>query len=162
MWMSSARKVGMSDNFIAIMQREREYTNKKREYNQYQEWKKNRNVKRAADEAKYGYDPKHAMHLVRLCRCARELLTTGKLNVKRPDAEELLAIRNGAWEYDKLVEYAERQDKELQVIYDICTILPKTPNVAKLEELCISMIERALSKTSLYNLRKSLHKLAFN
>lgn len=144
-WMSAARKVGMSDNFIAVMQKEREYTNKKREHDQYCEWKKNRNAKRAADEAKFGYDPKHAMHLVRLCRCARELLETGRLIVKRPDAAELLDIRRGAWTYDALVEYAENEDKALQVLYETCTALPKTPDFHFLENLCIELVEQALS-----------------
>jgi uncharacterized protein len=144
MWLSAARKVGMSDNFIEVMQKERAYTNKKREYDQYQEWKKNRNPKRAADEAKFGYDGKHAGHLVRLLRCCRELLMTGKLIVKRPDAEELLVIRNGAWSFEQLMEYAEAEDKALQTIYETSTALPKTPDVAAIETMSISMIERSL------------------
>jgi len=44
-------------------------------------------------EAKFGFDTKHAMHLIRLLRMAREILETGVVHVKRPDAEELSAIR---------------------------------------------------------------------
>mgnify|MGYP001607055563 CR=1 FL=1 len=46
---------------------------------------------------------KHAMHLVRLMRMCKEILITCEVVVKRPDREELLAIRNGAWSYYKLI-----------------------------------------------------------
>ena len=34
-WMAAARKIGFDDNFILLMQKEREYTGKKREWDQY-------------------------------------------------------------------------------------------------------------------------------
>lgn len=89
---------------------------------------------------------KHAMHLVRLMRMAREVLTEGEVIVKRPDAEELLAIRRGAWSYDELVEWAERQDKELQEIYKTSTVLPKKPNRNALDQLCQEVLEEALRR----------------
>ena len=145
-WLSAARKIGLSDNFILLMQKERAYTNAKREYDQYENWKKNRNPKRAADEAKYGMDCKNAYHLVRLCREARELLTTGKLIVKRPDRQELLDIRNGAWNYEQLIDFAEKEEKEMEELYNTTTILPKTPDRDKLDKLCIRLIEKSFSK----------------
>jgi predicted nucleotidyltransferase len=144
-WMAAARKVGLNDNFIEIMQRERAYTSKKREWDQYQNWKQNRNPERAADEAKYGCDLKHAYHLVRLTRMSREILLTGKVIVKRPDREELLAIRNGAWNYDRIAAFVEKEEKELNTLYDTANLLPKTPDMKKLDELCIQLVEGALS-----------------
>ena len=47
------------------------------------------------------------MHLVRLMRTGLEVLETGDLHVRRPDAQELLAIRDGALSYDALVAEAE-------------------------------------------------------
>jgi predicted nucleotidyltransferase len=155
-WESCARKIGMSDNFIQVMQKERQYTGLKREWDQYQEWKRSRNKERYALEEKWGYDCKHAGHLVRLLRCAREILTTGQVNVRRPDAEELLTIRNGAWTYDQVVEFAEREDQALQDIYKTCSILPKTPDQEKLDQLCIRLVEKSLSKTSWYSVKKRL------
>lgn len=102
---------------------------------------------------------KHASHLVRLLRCAREILTTGEVNVRRPDAEELLAIRNGAWTYDQVVEFAEREEQALQEAYKTCAILPKTPDQEKLDQLCIRLVERSLSKTSWYSVKKQLTKI---
>lgn len=144
-WMAAARKIGLSDNFIQIMQRERQYTSAKREWDQYQNWKKTRNPARAALEEKFGYDTKHAYHLVRLIRMCREVLTTGKVIVKRPDREELLAIRNGAWTYDQLIEFTEKEELELNELYLTSTTLPKVPDRNKLDKLCIELVEKSLS-----------------
>jgi uncharacterized protein len=143
-WLSAARTVGLSDNFIQIMQLERKYTSAKREWDQYQNWKTNRNPKRAELEEKYGLDCKHAYHLVRLIRMCKEILTTGKVNVKRPDREELIAIRKGAWNYDQLIEFADKEEQELNEIYNTCNILPKFPDKNKLDQLCVELVERSL------------------
>lgn len=143
-WQAAARKIGLSDNFIAIMQQERQYTSAKREWDQFQNWRKTRNPARSALEEKYGYDTKHAYHLVRLIRMCREVLTTGKVIVKRPDREELLAIRNGAWTYEQLIDFAEREDKALNELYQSSEVLPKIPNKEKLDQLCIKLVENSL------------------
>lgn len=158
-WVSAARRVGLDDNFIYLMQKEREYTGKKREWDQFKNWERTRNKDRASLEAKYGYDTKHGYHLVRLIRMCREILTTGKVIVKRPDFEELLHIRNGGWECDYLIDWAERQDKELDELYKVCDVLPKMPDRDYLDNLCIKLVERSLSKYSWYNVSKYLRKL---
>lgn len=141
---AAARTVGYDENFIRLLDLERQHKARKTEWEQYQHWKATRNPARAEIEAKYGYDAKHAMHLVRLLRMAREILTTGAVVVKRPDREELLAIRSGAWSYDQLIEWAERQDAELQVIAK-SSPLPHAPDRAKLDDLCMSIVEEALA-----------------
>ncbi len=161
-WMAAARKIGLSDNFIEIMQRERQYTSAKREWDQYQNWRKTRNSARAALEEKYGYDTKHAYHLVRLIRMCREVLTTGKVIVKRPDREELLSIRNGSWTYEQLIEFAEKEERELNELYNTSTILPKVPDKDKLDRLVIQLVERSLSKYSWYSIRKSIQSILEN
>jgi hypothetical protein len=143
-WQAASRKIGLSDNFIEVMKLERQYAGAKREWDQYQEWKSNRNKARSALEEKYGYDTKHAYHLVRLIRMCREILTTGKVLVKRPDREELLTIRNGAWSYEQLIEFAEREEKEINELYLTSTALPKIPDKEKLDELCIRLVEQSL------------------
>lgn len=47
------------------------------------------------NEIELGYDPKEAGHLIRFLREGLEILTEGIINVRRPDAQELLAIRKG-------------------------------------------------------------------
>ena len=106
-----------------------EYNHDKDTWTNYWSWKKNRNVTRSALEEENGYDTKHAMHLVRLLRMGAEALETGILQVKRPDAQELLAIRNGAWTYEELVEYAEKMDKHVREVLYKTTKLPRTPDI---------------------------------
>lgn len=91
-----------------------EYTAARDTWSNYWTWKRERNASRSALEEAHGYDTKHAMHLVRLERMGYEALTQGVINVKRPDAQELLEIRGGKWSYDELLEYAEDMDSQIQ------------------------------------------------
>lgn len=106
-----------------------EYKAKKETHKNYWTWKRNRNHARSELEEKFGYDSKHAMHLVRLLRMGREALTTGELIIKRPDAQELLNIRNGEWSYEELVEYAEEMDNEIRNVLYKSSELRKKPNI---------------------------------
>jgi uncharacterized protein len=143
LWPAAARTVGVSDNLIDVMARERRYETAKREWDHFQTWRKQRNPARAELEERFGYDTKHAMHLVRLLRMCREILTTGKVVVRRPDAAELLAIRAGAWEYERIVEWAEREDQALQ---DVAaqSALPKAPDVHRIDAACVEIMQEAL------------------
>jgi len=85
---------------------------------------------------------KHGMHLVRLLRMCREILTHGLVFVRRPDFQELLAIRHGAWNYYDLVTWAEKQDAELTELAK-ASKLPKQPNRHKLDRLCIELVEES-------------------
>ncbi len=98
-----------------------------------------RNPVRLELEEKYGYDTKHAMHLVRLTRMCKEIFETGKVNVKRPDAEELISIRNGAWTFGQLEEWAETETQALRVAAQTSS-LPADCDHAELDRLCINMI----------------------
>ena len=138
---AAARAIGYDENFIELLDRERHYTGRKREWDNYQTWKKTRNATRAELEAKFGMDTKHAMHLVRLMRVCREVLTTGEYNVYRLDAEELLAIRAGSMTHEGLNLFAEAEDKALTELMKTCTFLPKEPDRKRLDELCAGLIE---------------------
>lgn len=128
-------------NVQEIVGAEKRYHAAMQNWNSYQSWKKQRNPARAELEAKFGYDTKHAMHLVRLLRMCREILSRGEMIVKRPDAEELLAIRRGAWKYDDLIAWAEQQDAEMQELY-AKSELPRAPNVEFLNLRCCDIQER--------------------
>jgi hypothetical protein len=106
-----------------------EYKLAKEKHKQYWDWKNNRNEVRSELEEQFGYDTKHAMHLVRLLRMGKEALEEGVLRVKRPDAEELLAIRSGSWTYEECVEYAEHMDAMIRDTLYKTTSLPKKPNL---------------------------------
>jgi len=144
---AAGKLLGFDDNFLEYLDRERRYKAALQQYKQYENWKATRNKARAKLEAHYGYDTKHAAHLVRLMRMAKEILSTGNVIVRRPDAEELLEIRNGAWSFDKLMSWADSAEHELDIIYKSGNSpLPKRPNQKALDNLCISLIERALSE----------------
>ncbi len=72
---------------------------------------------------------KHAMHLVRLLRMGIEALRDEEIVVRRPDAAELLEIRNGSMTYDEIVEYAEAMDKEVREVWYKKTKLRKKPDI---------------------------------
>lgn len=139
-WMVIQKATNASDEFIALMMKEKNYTNAMNDWTAYQDWKSGRNEKRRVLEEKYGYDTKHAMHLVRLLRMAMEIMETGKVNVCRPDAEDLKAIRNGLWKYDTLEAYAEDCDLKLNELYKITT-LPKQPDRVFVDQLCQRVIK---------------------
>jgi len=145
---SAGRLLGYSDNFLELLDRERKYKSAIKGYKQFKEWEKNRNPTRAELERKFLFDTKHASHLVRLLKMAKEILTERKVIVCRPDADELLAIRNGSWDYDTLISWAENQDKEIQGFYNSGkSVLPKKPNIKKLDALCVKLVEKSLSWT---------------
>jgi predicted nucleotidyltransferase len=95
-----------------------EFRHARTDWKDYWTWKRNRNEARAKLEAQFGFDTKHAMHLVRLMRMAKEILTEGKVIVRRPDAEDLLRIRNGEFDYDWLMKWAADTDAELTAMYE--------------------------------------------
>jgi uncharacterized protein len=143
LYIAAARSIGLDSNVIAIVDQEKRYQTAQQQWGQYQDWLKNRNPARAALEAQHGYDCKHGSHLVRLMRVCAEILKTGEIHVKRPDAAELLSIRQGAWSYDRLIEWAREQDAAMEDLYKK-TSLPREPKRAKINELIIELNERAL------------------
>lgn len=120
---------GLGVPLMVVKYRKDEYRQSKETHKNYWSWKNNRNAARGTLEEQFGYDTKHAMHLVRLLRMGKEALKTGELIVKRPDAEELLAIRNGTWSYEEVVRYAESMDNEVTKELYNKTNLPKKPDV---------------------------------
>jgi predicted nucleotidyltransferase len=117
------------------------YESAKETWSNYWTWKKNRNEKRSILEEQFGYDTKHAMHLVRLLRMGAEVLQTGVLHVRRPDAAELLSIRDGAWSYDQVVSYAEEMDRLVREELLQKTALPQKPNVKLAADLMLEIQE---------------------
>ncbi len=110
-----------------------------RMWKDYWGWKKNRNEARAKLEEHHGFDTKHAMHLMRLLRMSHEILREGKVIVRRPDAQDLLAIRDGSFNYAQLVETAERMDAELDDLYEAST-LPHTADKEAINDLYIQVV----------------------
>jgi predicted nucleotidyltransferase len=134
-----SRKYDLKEEVVSLLNREREYKRASEQYHSWLNWKENRNPDRHQLEMKSGYDTKHASHLVRLMRMGYEILTEGKVIVKRPDREEILSIKNGAWSYDKVMEYANSMQKKLDEAYKT-TKLPKNVNFEKVNDLYHSLV----------------------
>jgi predicted nucleotidyltransferase len=140
-WISSGVELGFADNFLEMLQQEKQYQRARREYQSWQKWKKERNPRRKEAEEKYGYDVKHAMHLVRLLLMCKEILQTGEMQVERSDAKDvLIPIKNGEWSYGKLLEFEADMNAELEKLYETST-LQHSPKRDEIEALGIHIIE---------------------
>lgn len=119
---------------LSIIKAEKAYTNALREFNGYQHWFNERNPARRELEVKHSYDTKHGAHLVRLLRMGFEILMTGEVQVHRPDAKELLSIRDGAWTYEETMTYAKDMSKKIDEVSEISK-LPYSVDYEKINEL---------------------------
>jgi uncharacterized protein len=131
-------------DFIKLLQKSQQYQNALREWNAYQSWLTNRNPTRAGMEKQSGFDLKHAMHCIRLLRSGLEILRSGEVFVDRRDvgdADELKAIINGEFTYEQVTAIANNLVAELDRDYDTSS-LPRHPNLAAVNELCIELIEQ--------------------
>jgi len=81
----------------------------------------------------YGYDTKFFMHTVRLLQMAIEILTTGEMKVKRPNAEFLIGLRKGSHSLEEALVYIEELEQQLQIAYDN-SILPNSPDESFINE----------------------------
>jgi predicted nucleotidyltransferase len=113
----AANSLGLNDEVRAALKAEKRYRTAKKHWKSYLSWKSERNEKRQKLEEEFGYDTKHASHLIRLMRTGCEILSTGTLFVKRADAGDLLAIRRGERDYEDIVEEAENLKQEMQDLF---------------------------------------------
>jgi uncharacterized protein len=84
------------------------------------------------------------MHCIRLLRSGLEILQSAEVFVDRRDvgdADELKAIINGEFTYEQVTEIADNLVAELDLAYDSSS-LPRHPNLAAINELCIELIEK--------------------
>jgi predicted nucleotidyltransferase len=105
-------------------------------WQQYQTWLKERNPARAALEAAYGYDTKHACHLVRLMLKVAGVLTTGDYSprLEGDDLNIVLSVLHGEWSYERLVSWAQLSDITVR---EMPSILPYSPNRKAAEQLLV-------------------------
>lgn len=139
LFFGAAKSQGINENFMEVLKKERDYKRAKQEWDSYQRWLRERNPKRAELEEKFGFDTKNATHLFRLLRMCREILETGEVIVERPDAKELLEIRDGKMSYEEIVEFAEKEDAELDELMRKSS-LPRVPPIKKIDDIVSSMI----------------------
>ena len=96
------------------------YSTHCKDYKEYEEWLANRNEQRYVDTQEHGQkiDGKNMMHCMRLIRMSKEIGRGEGIIVRRPDAQELLAIRRGEVDLDSLIDTAELEIKEMDKIFE--------------------------------------------
>ena len=129
-----AKEYNLKEEVVELLQRERLFKKEMEMYKSWLTWKTGRNPARHELEVKSGYDTKHASHLVRLMRMGLEILTDHKVVVKRPDREEILAVKNGAWSYERVMEFAKDMQVKLDEAYK-ATTLPKSVDYVRVNAL---------------------------
>lgn len=108
-----------------------------REYKEYWDWVKKRNEVRYTSNMSHGknYDAKNMMHTIRLLQVGREIIQTGQLQVRRPNRTELLAIKNGEWEYEQLLDYAEKLMQDIEQAYPNSPLPEEADQAEALQQL---------------------------
>jgi predicted nucleotidyltransferase len=112
------------------------------DYEEYQEWHRNRNKRRAEMEKAYGMDCKHAMHSMRLLNMAAEILTTKQLTLARTvDKDMLLDIKYGRVPYEEFKKMLESKIAEVEQFAKQST-LPNKVNSQMIQEIYRTIIEK--------------------
>lgn len=146
---ATGRSLGYHENFLALLDKERRYKLATADWQAFLTWQRERNPERAELERRVGYDAKHASHLVRLLNAAKEILATGTYTVFRPEAEQLREVRAGAWAYDAILAWAEAAERDIKEIA-ASSPLPPQPDTARLDALCVQLVETALDRGQSY------------
>lgn len=96
------------------------YSSYCKKYREYWGWVKKRNSERYQSTISHGknYDAKNMMHTFRLLHMARDITQENTIIVERPDRKFLLEIKNGVYDYDELVKWAEDRKQELEVHFN--------------------------------------------
>lgn len=123
---------------------ERAYHNALRHWQNYVHWRANRNPERAAMEERFGYDTKHAAHLLRLYNMGIEILREQLLRVQRPEAEWLREVLSGRYTYPELMALVADLRTELAAA-EASSPLPDAPAAEAIEALVVTLHTRALA-----------------
>ena len=116
------------------------YSSYCKRYKEYWSWVEKRNDERYKSNISHekNYDAKNMMHTFRLLHMAKEIGADNKIVVKRPDRDFLLALKNAEFEYEELVERAEKLRTELEVIYEKSSLMER-PDLDIVNELLVEI-----------------------
>ena len=95
------------------------YTMHCKDYNSYQEWLTNRNEQRWVDVESHGQkiDGKNMMHCKRLLEMSIEIGRGEGIIVRRPNAQDLLAVRRGEVDLKTLIDESEKMIRDLDAVF---------------------------------------------
>jgi hypothetical protein len=126
-----------------------EYSRRLREYHEYRSWEQSRNPVRYQGTLEHGggYDAKNMMHTFRLLRMAKEIADTGRPHIRRPDRDELLAIKAGRFDYEDLMAKAAKELEKIDESFAV-SALPDEPDVEQIERWAIEIRKAWYSENS--------------
>lgn len=95
------------------------YSEHCKDFREYEEWLEKRNMQRWVDVKSHGQqiDGKNMLHCVRLVDMSREIAEGKGIIVRRPNAEQLLAIRRGEVDLQSLIDYVEKEIVEIDRLF---------------------------------------------
>lgn len=125
---------------LLVKYRHEDYKKAHTKWSEYWTWKANRNEVRSGLEMKFGYDTKHAMHIIRLLESGEEILRTGEVKVRRENAEFLLDIRFGKYSYEDFLKLVEDRKKKAEEAYLTCK-LPEKVSKEYTQKIMVDMYE---------------------
>jgi hypothetical protein len=130
---------GMIQEFIMYFNKEG-YSSYCKDYKDYFDWVEKRNPERYNDNVGHGgnYDGKNLAHCHRLLDMAIEIGEGKGINIRRENREELLSIRRGEYDYEKLVEDAENKIKRMDDVFE-SSALPRSIDRDFLDDLLIKI-----------------------
>lgn len=109
------------------------YSSHCKDYARYTKWKLERNPERYKLNKEIGQncDFKNLSHMVRLLDMATGIATKGYLEVRSSNIEYLREVREGKYDYDTLMERAEKVIDNIDQLYDDLVMQEKPDNVLK-------------------------------
>ena len=116
----------------------------------YQIWLSGRNPARHALEVEYGYDTKHAAHLIRPLVQARTILTTYDFSpvLEGADLEMVMAVLHGKWDYEQLIAESDRRFQEIATLN---SNLPTRPHKKLFGDLVMSIYFKHINKEGYFD-----------
>jgi len=116
------------------------YSQHCKDYKSYQTWLDQRNEQRWVDVESHNQkiDGKNMMHCRRLIDMCREIAEGKGIIVRRPNAQDLLNIRQGKVDLQTLIDHVEKEIKEIHLIFENSN-LPDFVEKKVVEEILINI-----------------------
>jgi len=95
-----------------------------KQHKEYWNWVKGRNQNRFLVNSKHdrGYDSKNMMHTLRLLEIAEMIAKEGTIQLRSPNVDFLMKVRNGEFSYEELLEMAEAKMADITQAYAVCDL----------------------------------------
>ncbi|MEO0731649.1 MAG: nucleotidyltransferase domain-containing protein [Bacteroidota bacterium] len=113
-----------------------------RNHREYWQWVAARNDARYQSTLAHGqgYDAKNMMHTIRLLDMACEIFRDGRLNVRRPERDFLLAVKRGKYSLEEVLGMAEERLARLEELA-AASDLSDAMDQRKVDEILVKMRE---------------------